>query len=165
MIEIDTRLRAARGIEKAARGIEKTETEAAGEAFRQLKQRGHPERPPPLCSDGFGGIDQALIEVYGRVPPYQGRGRPPRKKRPVETWQYLQLVKRGDARGRVVGTEARVVFGEPDRVRARFGETTAYIERTHLTMRQMNARLVRKGLGFSKALWAHRWAAAWDDAL
>jgi len=46
-----------------------------------------------------------------------------------------------------------------------FKEHTAYVERTHLTMRQMNSRLVRKGLGCSKELAMHRAAASWEDAI
>lgn len=33
-----------------------------------LQQRSHPEGPPPLISDGWGGIDDALVAVYGLVP-------------------------------------------------------------------------------------------------
>ena len=70
MLEIATRLR-------VARGLEKSESEASEQAFRQLQERGNPDAPPPLISDGWGGIDQALIEVYGCVPVYTGCGRPP----------------------------------------------------------------------------------------
>jgi hypothetical protein len=45
---IDTRLR-------VGRGIAKTETEASEEVFQTLRQnRGHPEKPPPTISDGWG---------------------------------------------------------------------------------------------------------------
>jgi hypothetical protein len=43
------------------------------------------------------------------------------------------------------------------------GGHTAYVERTHLTSRQMNGRLVRKCLSYSKQLrllWA---ACSWED--
>lgn len=70
VIEPDTRLR-------AAHGIAKTETEASVHALSTLKQRGHPDTPPPLVSDGWGGHREALVEVYGQVPVYTGRGRPP----------------------------------------------------------------------------------------
>ena len=40
-----------------------------------------------------------------------------------------------------------------------------FCERTHLTMRQFNTRLVRQGLGFSKALSMHRLAAALEEAV
>ena len=70
MLDMDSRLR-------VARGIAKNETLASIEVFKILKRRGHPEGPPPTISDGWGGIDDAMIEVYGVVPEYCGRGRPP----------------------------------------------------------------------------------------
>ncbi len=45
MIDMDTRLR-------VARGIAKTETEASIEVFETLKRCGHPDAPPPTISDG-----------------------------------------------------------------------------------------------------------------
>lgn len=156
MIDIDTRLR-------VARGIAKTETEACVEVFQTLKRRGHPEVPPPTISDGWGGIDEAMVEVYGKVPEYSGVGRPPTLKRPQPGWQYLQMIKQRE-NGRVVGTKLRVVFGEEEETLKLLGKSTAYIERTHLTMRLFNGRLVRKTLGFSKLLEMYRASAAWEDA-
>jgi hypothetical protein len=92
MIDMDGRLR-------TARGIAKTETEASLIVFQTLKQRGHPEAPPPTVSDGWGDIDEAMIEVYGVVPAYQGVGRPPTHKQPQPGWQYLQVVKHRDEHG------------------------------------------------------------------
>jgi len=159
MIDIDSRLR-------VSRGIAKTETEASEEVFRTLRQsRGHPEKPPPTISDGWGGIREAMVQVWGRVPEYKGRGRPPEKKRPQEGWKYLQVIKERDESDRVTGTKKKVVFGEEGDVLELFENHTAYVERTHLTMRQMNSRLIWKGLGFSKELPMHRAAAAWEDAL
>ena len=155
MIDADTRLR-------VARGIAKTETEASIEVFQTLKRRGHPDAPPPTISDGWGGIDDAMIEVYGIVPEYQGRGRPPTRKRPQPGWQYLQMVKQRE-NGRVVGVTLRVVFGDEEEVLERLGKSTAYIERTHLTMRLFNGRLARKTLAFSKLLEMYRASAAWED--
>jgi hypothetical protein len=100
MIDIDTRLR-------VARGIGKTETEASIEVFETLKRRGHPDAPPPTVSDGLGGIREAMVEVYGKVPEYSGRDRPPTRKRPQPGWQYLQVIKRRK-HGRVVDTHRRV---------------------------------------------------------
>jgi len=80
MIDSDSRLR-------VARGIAKTETEASIEVFETLKERGHPEAPPATVSDGWGGIGEAMVEVYGQVPEYSGRGRPPTKKHPQPGWQ------------------------------------------------------------------------------
>jgi hypothetical protein len=155
MIDTDTRLR-------VARGIGKTETEASIEVFQALKRRGHPDAPPPTVSDGWGGIDEAMVEVYGKVPEYGGRGRPPTLKRPVPGWQYLQVIKKR-RNGRVVGTRLRVIYGDQEEVLKLLGQSTAYVERTHLTMRHFNSRLVRKTLAFSKAVAMHRAAATWED--
>ena len=62
--DIDTRLR-------AARGLGKDETKASVEAFESLRRRGHPQAPPPSASDGWGGITEAMIEVWGWIPPYR----------------------------------------------------------------------------------------------
>jgi hypothetical protein len=158
LIDAGTRLR-------VARGIGKTETAASVEVFETLKARGHPERPPALISDGHGGIGEALVAAYGEVPAYRGRGRPPTVKRAGDGWRYLQAVKRRDERGRVVGAEVKAVYGDEAEMVGLLGRSTAYVERTHLTMRHMSGRLVRKGLGFSKALAAHRASAAWEDAV
>ena len=113
MIDSDTRLR-------VASGIAKTETEASQIVFATLKQRGHPDKPPPTISDGWGGIREAMVEVYGQVPPYSGRGRPPSLKQPGEDWQYLQMVKQRE-NGRVIGTELRVIYGNTAEVLALLG--------------------------------------------
>lgn len=152
---MDTRLR-------AARGVAKTETEASQQVFETLKRRGHPDTPPPLVSDGWGGIDKAMVEVYGVVPEYQGIGRPPTRKQPQTGWQYLQVVKQRE-NGRVVGATLRVVFGSKEEVLQLLGKSTAYVERTHLTMRLFNGRLTRKTLAFSKTVEMYRASAAWED--
>ena len=157
MIESDTRLR-------AARGIAKSETEAAIEAFEQLKRRGHRHSPPPLVSDGWGGYDEAMVEVWGKVPKYRGRGRPPSRKKPEVGWHYLQMVKQRE-NGRVVGVKAKTIYGDERRVRELLGESTSYVERTHLTSRHMNGRLLRKTLGSSKELEMLRASSIWEDAV
>jgi hypothetical protein len=43
------------------------------------------------------------------------------------------------------------------------GGHTAYVERTHLTARQMNGRLVRKTLSYSKQVTMLKAASAWED--
>ncbi|MGQ9467402.1 MAG: transposase [Anaerolineae bacterium] len=145
-----------------ARGIAKTETEASQQVFETLKRRGHPDMPPPLVSDGWGGIADALVEVYGVVPDYQGVGRPPTRKQAQTGWQYLQVVKQRE-NGRVVGTKLCVIFGQKQEVLALLGQSTAYIERTHLTMRLFNGRLTRKTLAFSKQVEMYRASAVWED--
>jgi hypothetical protein len=157
MIDMDNRLR-------VGRGIAKTEREACIEVFQALKRRGHSDAPPPTVSDGWGGIDDAMVEVYGVVPEYKGVGRPPSRKRPQPDWQYLQVVKQRE-NGRVVGIKLRVIYGDEDEVLERLGRSTAYIERTHLTMRLFNGRLTRKTLAFSKLLEMYRASAAWEDVV
>jgi hypothetical protein len=156
MLDMDSRLR-------AARAIEKDETQASVGVFQMLKRRGHPDGPPPTISDGWGGIDQAMIEVYGLAPEYSGRGRPPTRKKPGADWLYLQMVKQHDERGHFAGTKLKAVFGSLEEVTELLGETTSYIERSNLTSRLFNGRQVRKTLAFSKDIDCHRAAAAWED--
>jgi hypothetical protein len=155
MIDMDSRLR-------VARGIAKTETDACVQVFQTLKRRGHPDAPPPTVSDGWGGIDDAMVQVYGVVPEYKGVGRPPTRKRPQPGWKYLQVVKQRE-NGRVVGVKLRVIYGDKETVLALLGRSTAYIERTHLTMRLFNGRLTRRTLAFSKLPEMYRASAAWED--
>jgi hypothetical protein len=157
LIDMDSRLRVARAIEKDG-------TQASVGVFRMLKQRGHPDGPPATISDGWGGIDQAMVEVYGLVPDYQGRGRPPIRKKPGPNWQYLQMVKQRDEHGRFQGTKLRIIFGNKTEVIELLGKSTAYIERSNLTSRLFNSRQVRKTLAFSKDIDAYRAAAAWEDS-
>lgn len=158
LIESETRLR-------AARGLAKSETEAAIEAFEQLKKsRGHEHSPPPLVSDGWGGYGEAMLEVWGKVPEYKGRGRPPTKKRPQEGWQYLQMVKQRH-NGRVIGVEAKSIYGDEREVLELLGQSTSYVERTNLTSRHMNSRLVRKTLGYSKEPEMLRASSIWEDTV
>jgi hypothetical protein len=124
---------------------------------------GHPAGPPPTISDGWGGIDEAMVEVYGMVPEYGGRGRPPTRKMSGADWLYLQMVKQRDEHGHFLGTKLRVIFGTKAEVIELLGKSTAYIERSNLTSRLFNSRQVRKTLAFSKDIQAYRAAAAWED--
>lgn len=157
LLDMATRLR-------VARGIAKNETLASTEVFTTLKRRGHPAGPPPIISDGWGGIAEAMVTVYGIVPEYGGRGRPPTRKQAGPDWQYVQMVKQRDEHGTVHGVTLRVVYGQRAEVIALLGENTAYIERSHLTSRLFNGRQGRKTLAFSKDLAVHRAAAVWEDS-
>jgi hypothetical protein len=157
-IEPNTRLR-------VGRGIGQTETEAAIELWQQVKDRqAHRHAPPPVLSDGWGGHREALVQVYGRVPDYQGRGRPPTIKRPQAGWHYTQMVKQRDDNGNLIGIKVRVIYGDETTL-ARTGEHTVHVERTNLTSRHMNGRLVRKTLGFSKRVDMLRAACIWEDVV
>ena len=103
-----------------------------------------------------------MVETWGQVREYAGRGQPPTHKQAQPDWRYLQVVKRR-SRNRLMGVTVKVVYGDPGEVRALLGEHTAYVERTHLTSRQMNGRLVRKTLSFSKEREMLEASCAWED--
>jgi hypothetical protein len=156
MLDMDSRLR-------VARGIGSDETLASTQVFSTLKRRGHPDGPPPTISDGWGGIDDAMLEVYGIVPEYQGRGRPPSRKQPQPGWKYLQMVKLRDEHGKLEGIHLRAIYGKKAELIALMGKSTAYVEHSNLTARIFNSRLTRKTLAFSKDLNMHTAAACWQD--
>jgi len=156
MLDMDRRLR-------VASAIEKDETQASICVFKILKRRGHPDGPPPTISDGWGGIDEALVAVYGVVPEYSGRGRPPTRKQPGSDWLYLHMVKQHNEQGHFTGAKLKAIFGSKDEVINLLGKSTAYIERSNLTSRLFNGRQVRKTLAFSKEIVCYRAAATWED--
>jgi hypothetical protein len=157
-LETDTRLR-------VGRAIGKDEASVALALMRQLKARGHPDQPPPLATDGQGDYREALVATWGAVPPKTGRqGRPATQLRPPAGCQYLQVIKERSG-GRLLSVRTKVIYGEPEAVVATVGAQTAYAERTQLTSRQMNGRLVRKTLSFSKQVAALAAASAWEDGL
>jgi hypothetical protein len=152
---MDSRLR-------VGRAIGKTEEQVAHALMAQLKERGHPEQPPALATDGKGDYRSAVVETWGEVPPYQGRGRPPTQKQPQPAWQYVQVSKERSG-SRLTAVHITVVYGDPDEVLELMGGHTAYVARTNLTSRQMNGRLVRKSLSYSKQREALEAACAWED--
>lgn len=156
MLDIDSRLR-------VATAVEQNETLASQRVFEILKRRGHPDAPPPTITDGWGGIDDAMLNVYGQVPEYGGRGRPPTLKQPGNGWLYLQMVKQHDEQGHFTGTKLKAIYGELTELIMLLGASTAYIERDNLTSRMFNARQHRKTLAFSKKLENHRASAVWED--
>lgn len=150
---------------RVGRGIAQTETDAAIQLWQQVKRRvAHAGSPPPVLSDGWGGHREALVEVYGHVPEYKGRGRPPTRKQPIDGWQYTQMVKQRDATGHLIGVDIRVIYGD-DTTLNRTGTRTTCVERTNLTSRLMNGRLVRKTLGFSKQLAMLSASCIWEDVV
>jgi hypothetical protein len=127
----------------------------------QLKDRGHPDAPPPMATDRKGDYREALVETWGQVPEYSGVGRPPTVKRPQPEWQYLQVVKTRSG-SRLISVTIKVIYGDRETVLDLVGAYTAYVERTNLTSRQMNGRLVRKTLSYSKQLDALTASCAWE---
>ncbi len=156
MIDMDSRLR-------LGCVVMKTESEAALLLMRALKGA-HPEEPPAIATDAKGGYEDAMRETWGKRPVYRGWGRPSRRMQPGSEWKYLQ-VKKIRSGSRLVEVQTKVVFGDPREVLEVLGRHTAYIERSQLTSRQMNARVVRKTLSYSKALRCLRASCAWEDAV
>ena len=135
-----------------------------GKTRKGLQRRGHPDAPPPTFSDGWGGIGQAILEVYGLVPEYGGRRRPLTRKKPGRHWQYVQAIRQEDKQGRWMGIRIQVVLGSRREALEVLGRSTAYVERSHLTSRLFNGRQVRRTLTFSKVLEMYRAAVIWEDA-
>lgn len=152
---MDTRLR-------VGRSIRKSESEVSLELMAQLKARGNPDKPPAIATDGNDSYPEAMLETWGMVPEYSGRGRPPTQKKPEPDWKCIQVIKERSG-GHLIGISYRVVFGDAKEVCDLMGINTAYVERTHLTSRQMNGRLVRKTLSFSKEMEMHIASCAWED--
>ena len=107
---------------------------------------------------------EAMLQVWGKVPEYGGQGRPPTLPQPGKDWRYLQVIKKREG-GKLVSVTTKVIYGDPEEVKSVLGEHTAYVERTNLTSRQMNGRLVRKTLSFSKELRLLKAASTLEDAL
>lgn len=74
------------------------------------------------------------------------------------------MVKPRDDTGTLTGIQVRVIYGDETTL-ARTGEHTVHVERTHLTSRHMNGRLVRKTLGFSKRVERLRASCIWEDVV
>ncbi|HEY1350707.1 MAG TPA: hypothetical protein VGF67_13875 [Ktedonobacteraceae bacterium] len=95
--------------------------------------------PPALATDGLGAYREALLSTWGKIPPWCGHGRPPTRPQPNDTWKYLQIIKKRKG-SKMVDIRSKGVYGDPEDVRKMVGEQTSYVERTHLTSRQMNGR-------------------------
>jgi hypothetical protein len=144
--------------------IGKSEEEIAPELMKQVKMHAPDEGPPALSSDGKGAYPNAMLKTWGKVPEYGGRGAPPKLLKPQKDWQCLQVVKKRKGR-KLESVHIKVVYGNPKQVKEKLGCHTAYIERTNLTSRTMNGRLVRKTLSFSKELRSLEAASTLEDAI
>ena len=124
----------------------------------------HPDRPPAMATDAKGCYREALVETWGKIPERSGRGRPPTRKKAQPGWQYVQVQKIRSG-SRLSEVRVEVIYGDPKTTLAFLGGHTGYIERTNLTSRQMNGRVVRKTLSFSRRLRYLRAACRWEDAV
>ncbi len=157
VLETETRLR-------VASSFNKNEQDATIEALHVLEQRNGMRSPPPLASDGHNGCGEAMKEIWGKVPQYKGIGPYPKHKAAGQDWQHLKTIKNRGQKEISVFCEKQVVYGDEEEVIALLGRGTVHLERTHLTMRNFNARIARKGPGMSKILEIHRAAATLEDA-
>jgi len=148
LIENHTRLR-------LGRGVGRTESEAAQRIWRYWRWTLGVNHPPPLVSDGWGGHHDALLEVFGKHHTH--------RRTAGTDWHYLQVVKVRNDYHRVVGLKSRLVWGKALQANHPLSPNVAYIERTHLTTRLMNARLNRKSLRFSKRVGPLVASAFWCD--
>ena len=144
--------------------IGKSEEEIAPELMEQVKMHAPDEGPPALSSDGKGAYPDAMLKTWEKVPEYCGRGAPPTLPKPGKDWQCLQVIKKRKG-GKLESVRIKVVYGDPKEVKKKLGCHTAYIERTNLTSRTMNGRLVRKTLSFSKELRFLKASSVLEDAL
>jgi hypothetical protein len=147
-----------------ARAIGKTEEIIAPQLMEQVKMHAPDEGPPAVSSDGKGAYPKAMVETWGKVPEYGGRGAPPTLPKPGKDWQCLQVIKKRKG-GKLESVRIKIVYGDSEEVKAKLGCHTAYVERTNLTSRTMNGRLVRKTLSFSKELRFLKAASALEDVL
>jgi hypothetical protein len=104
-IDLDTRLR-------VGRAIGKDEGVVAMVLMAQLKDRGHPDTPPAIATDGKGSYREAMVETWGQVPEYAGQGRPPTQKQAQPDWHYLQVIKHRSGY-RLIGVTIKVVYSDP----------------------------------------------------
>lgn len=148
LIENHTRLR-------VGRGVGQRESDAAQRIWRYWRWTLGVHHPPPLVSDGWGGHHDALLEVFAKV----GK----KQRIPGKGWHYLQVVKVHNDYHRVVALRPRLVWGKAFQATHPLSPQLAYVERTHLTSRLMNARLARKSLRFSKRLQPLISSAFWTD--
>jgi hypothetical protein len=134
-----------------------SEGQAAQQLWRYWHETFGRQQPPPLVSDGSGGHQDALLEVFGK--------RHGQRRVAGEGWHYLQVVKIHNNYRQVIGLRPRLIWGQAQQAQTPLAPHLAYVERTHLTSRTMNARLVRQTLRFSKRVEPLRAACDWGDAL
>ena len=147
---------------RVGRAIGKNEEEVATIMMSQIRDRNNPKDPPAISSDGNDSYPEAMLDTWGKLPDYSGRGRPPIRKQPQPGWKCLQVTKHRSG-GRLIGITYRVVYGDSEKVCDLLGINTAFVERTNLTSRQMNGRMVRKTLSFSKETEMLKASCAWED--
>lgn len=126
----------------------------------ELKRRTGGKPPRLILSDEYRPYRTVLLEAYGVTvasPRTGKRGRPKSPHNVAPTDLRYAVVHKTREKGRVVGIEERVVFGDEAAVRAALKQSsasrkinTAFVERHNGTDRHRNARKVRRSYCFSK---------------
>jgi hypothetical protein len=110
----------------------------------QIRDHGNPIEPPGYQAMGMTVIRKQCLKLGGRC-----------RNTLVEDdlqlannqpWLEMPSNDKASIGGRLIGITYRVVYGDPKEVTALMGLNTAYVEKTNLTSRQMNGRMVRKTL-------------------
>jgi hypothetical protein len=73
------------------RAIGKNEEEVAVAMMLQIENLCNPIEPTAISSDGNDSYPEAMLETWGKLPEYVGRGRPPTRKQPQPGWKCLQV--------------------------------------------------------------------------
>lgn len=140
--------------------------ENARAVVAEVAERVSSDPPPMMTSDEYPAYATAIEEVFSEptpAPPRRKPGRPrvaPERRLP-EGVIYATVHKRRED-GRVVAVEQRQVFGSPEGLEDRLGESTSsrrvntsFVERQNATDRGRNARKTRKTYRFSKDWQVH----------
>jgi len=128
--------------------------------LKEIKNR-LAEGKPLFTSDELPHYAKALSETFSETiqpPQTKETGETSKPQRVVDNDLDYATVHKTRKGGRIVKVERNVVIGEEDRVVARLGLSpsntinTAYIERSNLTFRMLDAHLTRKTLWFAKSM-------------
>lgn len=139
--------------------------ETATTFLKEIKSR-LAEGKPLFTSDELPHYLEALSAAFSITYQPAKTGKPGRPKGPqlvVDEDLDYATVHKTRQNGRVVKVERNIVIGEEDRVIARLASSesqtinTAYVERSNLTFRMLDAHLARKSLCFAKC---KRWLQA-----
>lgn len=106
-----------------------------------------------IATNGIGSHREAMLETRGQILEFAGAA------------ENLHRSSLGASKERSANRPIGVHTGSVRRLQRRtlLGKHTAYVERTHLTSRQMNRRLMRKSLSYCKPLKLLRTACGWED--
>ena len=64
------------GREISSKTAKQTEEEVAPKLMIQVKKHTPDEKPLAMATDGKGAYREAMLQTWGKVPQYRGRGRP-----------------------------------------------------------------------------------------